>query len=44
MAPLVLRLAALVAAVAIAFADSAIVVLALPDLLRQYDVSITAVA
>ena len=44
MAPLVLRLAALVAAVAIAFADSAIVVLALPDLLRQYDVSITSVA
>src|SRR5439155_16264734 len=42
--PLVLRLAALVAAVAIAFADSAIVVLALPDLLRQYDVSITSVA
>jgi predicted MFS family arabinose efflux permease len=35
---------ALVATVAIAFADSAIVVLALPDLLRQYDVSITEVA
>src|SRR5262249_41583799 len=41
---LVLRLAALVAAVAIAFADSAIVVLALPDLLAQYDVSINGVA
>jgi hypothetical protein len=40
----VLRRAALLAAVAIAFADSAIVVLALPDLLRQYDVSINAVA
>ena len=39
-----LRAGALVAAVAIAFADSAIVVLALPDLLRQYDVSINAVA
>jgi MFS transporter len=39
-----LRVAALVAAVAIAFADSAIVVLALPDLLRQYDVSIDAAA
>src|SRR5581483_4353943 len=39
-----MRVAALVAAVAIAFADSAIVVLALPDLLRQYDVSINAVA
>jgi len=38
------RLAALVAAVAIAFADSAIVVLALPDLLAQYDVSINGVA
>src|SRR5205814_3905869 len=37
-------LAALVAAVAVAFADSAIVVLALPDLLKQYDVSINAVA
>jgi len=35
---------ALVATVAIAFADSAIVVLALPDLLQQYDVSITTVA
>jgi MFS family permease len=40
----VLRRAALLAAVAIAFADSAIVVLSLPDLLRQYDVSINAVA
>jgi len=40
----VLRSWALVAAVAIAFADSAIVVLAIPDLLRQYDVSINAVA
>ena len=39
-----LRRAALLAAVAIAFADSAIVVLALPDLLRQYDGSIDAVA
>ena len=39
-----MRSAALVAAVAIAFADSAIVVLALPDLLGQYDVSITTVA
>lgn len=39
-----LRRAALLAAVAIAFADSAIVVLALPDLLQQYDVSINAVA
>lgn len=39
-----LRVAALIAAVAIAFADSAIVVLALPDLLRQYDVSINSVA
>jgi len=38
------RLGALVAAVAIAFADSAIVVLALPDLLAQYDVSINGVA
>src|SRR5262249_9592312 len=38
------RLAALVGAVAIAFADSAIVVLALPDLLAQYDVSINGVA
>jgi predicted MFS family arabinose efflux permease len=37
-------LAALLTAVAVAFADSAIVVLALPDLLRQYDVSINAVA
>src|SRR5262249_57738289 len=41
---LVLRLAALVAAVAIAFADSAIVVLALADLVAQYDVSINGVA
>jgi MFS family permease len=40
----VFRIGALVAAVAIAFADSSIVVLALPDLLRQYDVSINAVA
>jgi len=39
-----LRIAAIVAAVAIAFADSAIVVLALPELLRDYDVSINAVA
>ncbi len=38
------RSGALVAAVAIAFADSSIVVLALPELLRQYDVSINAVA
>jgi MFS family permease len=39
-----LRSAALVAAVAIAFADSSIVVLALPELLKQYDVSINATA
>ena len=38
------RRAALLAAVAIAFADSAIVVLALPDLLLQWDVSINEVA
>jgi MFS family permease len=37
-------LAALLGAVAIAFADSAIVVLALPDLLKQYDVSINSMA
>jgi predicted MFS family arabinose efflux permease len=35
---------ALLATVAIAFADSSIVVLALPDLLGQFDVSITEVA
>jgi hypothetical protein len=40
----VFRSGALVAAVAIAFADSSIVVLAIPELLRQYDVSINAVA
>jgi MFS family permease len=34
----------LLAAVAVAFADSSIVVLALPDLLRQFDVSIAAVS
>lgn len=39
-----LALAALLAAVAVAFADSSIVVLALPDLLRRFDVSITSVA
>jgi len=39
-----LALAALLAGVAVAFADSSIVVLALPDLLRQFDVSITGVA
>jgi len=39
-----LALAALLAAVAVAFADSSIVVLALPELLRQFDVSITGVA
>jgi MFS family permease len=39
-----LRLAALLAAVAITFADSSIVVLALPDLLQQYDVSINEIA
>src|SRR5262245_41673148 len=39
-----LALVSLLAAVAIAFADSAIVVLALPDLLKQYDVSINEVA
>ncbi len=37
-------LAALLGLVAVAFADSSIVVLALPDLLRQFDVSITSVA
>jgi MFS family permease len=37
-------LAALLAAVAIAFADSSIVVIALPDVLRQFDTSITGVA
>jgi MFS family permease len=36
-------LAALLGLVAVAFADSSIVVLALPDLLRQFDVSITSV-
>lgn len=35
-----LALAALLGAVAVAFADSSIVVLALPDLLRRFDVSI----
>src|SRR6266540_1895631 len=35
---------ALLAGVAVAFADSSIVVLALPDLLRRFDVSIPAVA
>ena len=39
-----LALAALLGLVAVAFADSSIVVLALPDLLRQFDVSITSVA
>jgi MFS family permease len=34
----------LLAAVAVAFADSSIVVLALPDLLRQFDVSIAGVS
>jgi MFS family permease len=38
------RSAALVAAVGIAFADSSIVVLALPDLLQQFDASINAIA
>ena len=37
-------LAALLAAVAVAFADSSIVVLALPDLLRRFDVSIAGVS
>jgi MFS family permease len=37
-------LAALLALVAVAFADSAIVVLALPSILKQFDVSITGVA
>jgi MFS family permease len=37
-------LAALLAAVGIAFADSSIVVIALPDVLRQFDTSITGVA
>jgi MFS family permease len=37
-------LAALLGLVAVAFADSSIVVLALPDLLGQFDVSITSVA
>jgi MFS family permease len=39
-----LALVVLLGAVAVAFADSSIVVLALPDLLRQFDVSITSVA
>ena len=39
-----LALAALLALVAVAFADSSVVVLALPALLRQFDVSITSVA
>jgi MFS family permease len=38
-----LALAALLGLVALAFADSSVVVLALPDLLVQFDVSITAV-
>ena len=37
-------LALLLAAVTVAFADSSIVVLALPDLLRQFDVSIAGVS
>jgi MFS family permease len=37
-------LAALLVAVAIAFADSSIVVIALPDVLRQFDTSITGAA
>src|SRR5215470_16039682 len=39
-----LALALLLAAVSVAFADSSIVVLALPDLLRQFDVSIPGVS
>jgi MFS family permease len=39
-----LALGLLLAAVAVAFADSSIVVLALPDLLRQFDVSIAGVS
>ena len=39
-----LALAALLGLVTVAFADSSVVVLALPDLLRQFDVSITSVA
>jgi predicted MFS family arabinose efflux permease len=39
-----LALALLLAGVAVAFADSSIVVLALPDLLRRFDVSITGVS
>ena len=39
-----LALAALLALVAVAFADSSIVVLALPELLRQFDLSIGGVA
>jgi MFS family permease len=39
-----LALALLLAGVAVAFADSSIVVLALPDLLRQFDVSIAGVS
>ena len=39
-----LALALLLAGVAMAFADSSIVVLALPDLLRQFDVSIAGVS
>jgi MFS family permease len=40
----VLGLAALLAAVGVIFADSSIVVLALPDLFRQFDASIAAVS
>jgi predicted MFS family arabinose efflux permease len=39
-----LALTALLAGVAIAFADSAVVVLALPDLLKEYDASINTTA
>ncbi len=39
-----LRLAALVTAVALAFADASIVVLALPELLRTFDTSVTGVS
>ena len=39
-----LALVALLAAVGVAFADSSIVVLALPDLLRRFDVSISGVS
>ena len=39
-----LTLFAILAAVAVAFADSSIVVLALPSLLQQFDTSVTAVA